>query len=206
MATLLIGWSHRYTMYTVVITIWLIATKYLYLKNNGSFIFYVDVSFFYHCQYYYLLLAPEFTSGFCGVRVAPRFSFFVLFCYVSLRSEFRVICVCTVHKYCVVFCFVFLRLVFPMLPISFDCPFLIAPSVLSNVYSLMQPSLFLVDIYMHLRHRYTEDTCQRFLRIKNKCRIFYCWVSSLLIHGWSRSDQSPLIKITLRFLLTRRDE
>jgi hypothetical protein len=50
-----------------------------------------------------------------------------------------------------------------MLPISLDCPFLIAPLVLSNVYSLMKPSLFSVDIYMHLRHRYTEDTCQRFL-------------------------------------------
>jgi len=28
-----------------------------------------------------------------------------------------------------------LRLVYPMLPVSLDCPFLIAPSVLSNVYS-----------------------------------------------------------------------
>ena len=32
------------------------------------------------------------------------------------------------------FCFVFLRLVYPMLPVSLDCPFLIAPSVFSNVY------------------------------------------------------------------------
>ena len=32
------------------------------------------------------------------------------------------------------FCFVFLRLVYPMLPVSLVCPFLIAPSVLSNVY------------------------------------------------------------------------
>ena len=30
--------------------------------------------------------------------------------------------------------FVFLRLVYPMLPVSLDCPFLIAPSVLSNIY------------------------------------------------------------------------
>ena len=37
--------------------------------------------------------------------------------------------------YCVVlcFCFVFLRLVYPLLPVSLDCPFLIAPSVFSNV-------------------------------------------------------------------------
>jgi len=39
----------------------------------------------------------------------------------GLRSE---------HK----FCFVCLRLVYPMLPVSLDCPFLIAPSVISNVY------------------------------------------------------------------------
>ena len=44
-----------------------------------------------------------------------------------------VICVC-LHKvmpntYCVVFVFIFLRLVYPMFPVSLDCPFLIAPSV-----------------------------------------------------------------------------
>ena len=32
------------------------------------------------------------------------------------------------------FCFVFLRLVYPMLPVSLDCPFWIAPSVFYNVY------------------------------------------------------------------------
>jgi len=30
--------------------------------------------------------------------------------------------------------FVFLSLVYPMLPVSLDCPFLIAPSVFSNLY------------------------------------------------------------------------
>jgi hypothetical protein len=36
---------------------------------------------------------------------------------------------------CYVFVFVFLRLVYPMLPISLDCPFfLIVPSAFSNVY------------------------------------------------------------------------
>ena len=33
-----------------------------------------------------------------------------------------------------IFCFVFLCLVYPMLPVSLDCPFLIASSVFSNVY------------------------------------------------------------------------
>ena len=32
------------------------------------------------------------------------------------------------------FCFVCFRLVYPMLPVSPDCPFLIVPSVFSNVY------------------------------------------------------------------------
>jgi hypothetical protein len=32
------------------------------------------------------------------------------------------------------FLFVCLRVVCPMLPVSMDCPFLIAPSVFSNVY------------------------------------------------------------------------
>ena len=32
------------------------------------------------------------------------------------------------------FCFDFRRLVYPMLPVCLDFPFLLAPSVLSNVY------------------------------------------------------------------------
>jgi len=39
------------------------------------------------------------------------------------------------------FCFVFLRLVYPMFPVSLDCPFLIFLSVFSNVY------LFLCLVY-----------------------------------------------------------
>ena len=34
----------------------------------------------------------------------------------------------------ILFCFVFLRHVYPMLPVSLDCPFLIVSSVFSNVY------------------------------------------------------------------------
>ena len=33
-----------------------------------------------------------------------------------------------------ILCFVFLRLVYPMFQVSLYCPFLIAPSVFSNVY------------------------------------------------------------------------
>ena len=38
------------------------------------------------------------------------------------------------NTYCVVFYFVRLCLVYPMLPVVLDCPFLITPSVFSNVY------------------------------------------------------------------------
>jgi len=43
------------------------------------------------------------------------------------------------NTYCVVFLFVFiLDLVCPMLPVSLDCPLLIATSVFSNVYLLLR--------------------------------------------------------------------
>ena len=41
------------------------------------------------------------------------------------------------NTYCIVFFILFVFdpcLVYPMLPVSLDCPFLIAPSVFSNVY------------------------------------------------------------------------
>jgi hypothetical protein len=51
-------------------------------------------------------------------------SYVCLFAYSGVRHILR----------CVFVCFVFLRLVCPGLPVSLDCPFLIAPSVFSNVY------------------------------------------------------------------------
>jgi hypothetical protein len=46
------------------------------------------------------------------------------------------------NTYCVVlcFCFVCVRLLYPMLTASLDCPFLIAPSVSSNIYFDRQDS------------------------------------------------------------------
>ena len=43
---------------------------------------------------------------------------------------------CAIHIV-LCFCFVHLRLVFPMLLVSLDCQFLIAPSVFSNIYILV---------------------------------------------------------------------
>ena len=41
-----------------------------------------------------------------------------------------------------ILCCVFIRLVYPMLPVSLDCPFLIVPSVFSNIYYLKYNSPF----------------------------------------------------------------
>ena len=53
-------------------------------------------------------------------------------CLITL-FVFVFLCWCPTH---IVLCFyfVFLRLVYPMLPVSLDCPFLITPSVFSNVH------------------------------------------------------------------------
>jgi hypothetical protein len=52
-------------------------------------------------------------------------------------SYLRYVCLVTysgvqTHVFC--FCFACLRLVYPRLPVSLDCPFLIAPSVFCSVY------------------------------------------------------------------------
>ena len=88
----------------------------------------------------------------------------MLFYYVSLRSEFccgsslpsvvcgrmsylRCLCLFAYSGIHLILCFVFLRLVYPMLPVSLDCPFLIAPSIFSNVY-LLQYGI-MVSIWLH---------------------------------------------------------
>jgi hypothetical protein len=54
----------------------------------------------------------------------------------------------------ILFLFRFLRLLYPMLPVSLDWPFLIAPSVFSNVYLiiLLLYYLFLLWAYMCRAH------------------------------------------------------
>jgi len=52
-----------------------------------------------------------------------------------LFTLFVFVCVCWCPTHTVLcFCFVFHRLVYPMLPVSLDCPFLIAPSIFSDIY------------------------------------------------------------------------
>jgi hypothetical protein len=98
------------------------------------------------------------------IKIAWIWQLFVLSYYVALCSEHRDVYriqmmfgsslpsfVCRrTHALCTLFvfvcvwwcpthillcyCYVFHRLVYPMLPVSLECPFLIAPSVFSNVY------------------------------------------------------------------------
>ena len=46
------------------------------------------------------------------------------------------------------FYFVFLRLVYPMLPVSLDCPFLMTFSVLSNVYLIWWIAFYAIHLWM----------------------------------------------------------
>jgi hypothetical protein len=81
---------------------------------------------------------------FSGVCVAHLFSFlccvfsgsvlliFLVFCVVFLVGSVLLICLAFCVVLFVLLVFV-LCLVYPMLPVSLDCPYLIAPSVFSNV-------------------------------------------------------------------------
>ena len=175
---LLLGWSHRYKISTVVPTIWLTISKYsqnqwILLRRLFSFIdtriwLYIWVTRRVSYKKKELLTRRKYLSSFLdfgGVRVAHFLKFFVLSYNVStfwvpccdVHYDFRikrvlgsslplggglmlsyVICVCfrivVSNAYCVVFLFCFLRFVYPMLPVSLDSPFLIAPSIFSNFY------------------------------------------------------------------------
>jgi hypothetical protein len=61
-----------------------------------------------------------------------------------------------------ILCYVFLSLVYPMLPVSLDYPFLIAPSVFTNFYSYQFYSRE-DNHYVHAVNRLTYLTLSRCL-------------------------------------------
>ena len=69
----------------------------------------------------------------------------VRFVFTSWRMSYY-LCLLTYtgvqHILCFAFVFVFLRRVYSMLPVSLDCPFMIAPSVFSNVYLITSSHLW----------------------------------------------------------------
>ena len=64
---------------------------------------------------------------------------------------------CTAHIV-LCFCFVCLRLLYPMLPVSLDCPLLIALSVFSNVYLSKGSRVILAIIVDNVVNERFEDT------------------------------------------------
>ena len=89
---------------------------------------------------------------FCTVR-SRRFSYVSLLSLcLSLPLSYTSVCVLVLsNTYCVVFLFVFvfvLCLACPMLPVSLDCPFLIAPTFFSNMYLQYLIQMHLPYIYV----------------------------------------------------------
>jgi hypothetical protein len=59
-------------------------------------------------------------------------------------------------------CFVFLRLMYPMLPVFLHCPFLIAPSIFSNVYFQCVALHLLWTLYREtISFRFPQDKATR---------------------------------------------
>ena len=88
-------------------------------------------------------------SSSCVPYVAS-FSGLFLFCFSSSCVPY-VASVVVSNAYCVVWVF-FLRLVYPMLPVSPDCPFLIPSSVFSNVYIQDDLYIYYILLIMNLNH------------------------------------------------------
>jgi hypothetical protein len=64
------------------------------------------------------------------------FALFV-FAFVEWCPTYIVLC----------FCFACLRLVYPMLPVSLDCPFMIAPLVFSNLwFTVLALPIFIITV------------------------------------------------------------
>jgi len=71
----------------------------------------------------------------CSVCRSHKFLLLYLLLFVGgLLSYLCHLCLLTYSGVQHILCFVFLRLVYPMLPVSLDCPFLIATTIFSNVY------------------------------------------------------------------------
>ena len=65
------------------------------------------------------------------------------------KYVFHRIVVSNTHIYIYIFGCVVLRLVYPVLPVSLDCPILIAPSVFSNVYVYTEDESDLIQFTFH---------------------------------------------------------
>jgi len=92
------------------------------------------------------------------------------------------------HILCCVFALFFFRLVYPMLPVSLDCPFWIAPSVFYNVYlscvlcTLCCQFLWIVYFWLPLQYSITficPVSCVPYVASFSELSIFDCPFSIL---------------------------
>ena len=107
-----------------------------YSSNNTNWQHYFDLCFYWCSRCSWLPYIPAIRAQISWLPTSKNdcikyemlgglVSFLRYLCVFAYSSE---LCVC----------FVFLRPVYPMLPVFLDCPFLIAPSVISNVHWLSE--------------------------------------------------------------------
>ena len=132
---MLLGWNHLYKKSTVVIRNWLTVTKYPYVKWQWilSILRRVLFSFLCHRQDIYKTCLYEY-YGWCLIRSRNRLPFMITWFHLQFFCGGSVLLIFLISCVVLCFCFVCLCLVCPMLPVSLNCPFLIAPSVFANVY------------------------------------------------------------------------
>ena len=93
-------------------------------------------------SFYFFLCCPIMCSVlWCPLRFPHKTMFGSSWYPVVCRSAYVLLTLfvfvfVVLNTYRGVFLFCFLRLVYRMLPVSLDCPFLITPSVFSKIYSL----------------------------------------------------------------------
>ena len=101
------------------------------------------------------------------------------------------------NTYCVVFLFVCLRFVYPLLPVSLDCPFVIAPPVFSGLSVCDCPCSILWHLFTYILDWLKDNT--RFIRSNNCITVSgslprdlqLLWNSCHTDHHRSRTFLSP---------------
>jgi hypothetical protein len=84
---------------------------------------------------------------------------------------------------CCVLCLVFLHLVYHMLPVSLDCPFLIALSIFCNIYLNF---IFLLNERIYLFWKQTISHLIKSLKKVRKSNINYCKCTIEKVHETNR--------------------
>jgi hypothetical protein len=109
---------------------------------------------------------------------------FLCYVYVSIFGEkhYRayMFCICKIYRiWCsthivLYFFFFFLCLVYPMLPVSLDCPFLLVPSVFSNIYILSNDDNRRTKTTFCATYIFVSCLCLLILIFA--CLLFLCYV------------------------------